>query len=88
MKAQAVQPVVEIVQDKPGAISYWFSLSVAGVSALSWEAWGVIVGMIGVAITTGTNYYFKRRDDKRKERESQAAIDADRAKREAYRRDE
>lgn len=84
MNTQAVQPVIEVLHDKPSALSYSFAGFVGVVSAMSWEAWGVIASVIGIAITTGTNFYFKRKEDKRQERESAAAIRADQAKAESF----
>ena len=76
--------VAQIIHDKAAAAAYATSLLVGSVSALSAEWLGMIIGAIGVAITVGVNWYYKRRDDERKAKEAEAAREADEAKAQYY----
>ena len=88
-KPTAVEPgsmdsIAQMIHDKAAATAYATSLLVGSLSALSAEWIGMIIGAIGVMITVGVNWYYKRRDDERKQREAKAAREADEAKAEYY----
>jgi len=57
----------------------------AGVG-LTINQWAGVAAIAAVAVTTGFKVFFMWLDNKRKERESDAAIEADRAKAESHRR--
>ena len=85
---QHLVPTFEVASrhlaEKAPALSYSVSGIFAGTSALLGDLLNAGVGAFGVLGTLVVTVYFKWRDDKRKERESQEAIRADRAKRKSY----
>ena len=72
--------IAQVIHDKAAAAAYATSLLVGSLSALSAEWIGMIIGAIGVMITVGVNWYYKRLDNQRKRRDSEIARKADIAK--------
>ena len=74
----------KIMEDKTGAASYLVSLMMALFGMLTFQEWGVIAGILGILATLGIKIWESRAKVKIAERANQAALDADRAKREYY----